>query len=133
MNENELGKIIVDCVFKVHTTLGPGLLESVYEIALAHELTKRSLTAERQCAVPITYDDTTFDQGFRADIIVNDLAIIEIKSIEKVNPVHKKQLLTYLKLTNKRLGFLINFNSALIKNGITRVANGVEDWTSQKS
>jgi len=122
--ENEIAREIVDASFHVHSALGPGLLESVYEAILARELTKRGLSVVRQKPVPIHYDDLSFDEGFRADLIVNDLVIIELKSIEQVAPVHKKQLLTYLRLTNKRLGLLINFGSALIKDGIHRIANG---------
>ena len=128
MNENELGKIIVDCAYQVHTILGPGLLESVYEIALAHELKQRGLMVERQVAILITYDNLKFDEGFRADILVEGLVIIELKSVQHVPPVHKKQLLTYLRLADKRLGFLMNFGSRLIKYGISRVTNGAEDW-----
>jgi GxxExxY protein len=98
-------------------------LESVYEAALNHELTKRGLKIEKQKMVPVEYDGLTFDQGFRADIIVEDLVIIELKSVEAVAPVHKKQLLTYLRLSDKKLGLLINFGAALIKDGIFRVAN----------
>lgn len=128
MNENEVGKCIVDCAFQVHTQLGPGLLSSVYEIALAHEIRGRDLFAERQVGIPIAYDGLRFDIGFRADIIVEDLVILELKSVEAVRDVHKKQLLTYLRLADKRLGYLINFGGNLIKDGISRVANGVEDW-----
>jgi len=128
MTENELGKLIVDCAYQVHTRLGPGLLESVYEVVLAHELKKRGRRVERQVPVPIVYDNLRFEEGYRADIIVDDLVIIELKSIEKVSPVHKKQLLTYLRLADKRLGFVINFGAELIKDGISRIANGVEDW-----
>lgn len=128
MNENEIATIIVDAAFIVHKTLGPGLLESVYEGALAHELTKRGLKVVRQLAIPVIYDGVTFDEGFRADLIVNDLVIIELKSVENVHPVHKKQLMTYLRLSDKRLGFLINFGATLLKDGISRIANGVDDW-----
>jgi len=127
MTENEIAKIIVDVAYKVHVSLGPGLLESVYESAMAHDLHKRGLDARRQVPVPVIYDDIFLDEGFRADLIVNDLVIVELKSVEEVHPVHFKQLLTYLKLSNKRLGLLINFNVALIKNGITRVVNGLPD------
>lgn len=132
MNENELGKVIVDCAYQVHTKLGPGLLESVYEVALAHELKKRGLHVERQLPIPIVYDDLQFDEGFRADVIVENLVIIELKSVEAVHPVHKKQLLTYLRLADKRLGYLINFGAELIKGGISRIANGVEDWGTRR-
>ena len=118
-----LGKEIVDAAYKVHIELGPGLLESVYEVSLAYELAKRGLNVMRQVPMKIKYEDVIFDEGFRADMIINDYVIIELKSVEKVHPVHKKQLLTYLKLADKRLGFLINFGEVLIKNGITRVVN----------
>ncbi len=131
MTENDLGKIIMDCAYQVHTKLGPGLLESVYEVVLAHELRKRGLQVERQVAVPIVYDELKFDEGFRADIIVEQLVILELKSVEDVHPVHKKQLLTYLRLADKRLGYLINFGAELIKDGISRIANGVEDWARE--
>ena len=130
MTENEIGKIVVDCAFQVHTKLGPGLLESVYEIALAHELKKRGLAVERQVSIPVVYDGISFDEGFRADIVVAGLVILELKSVEEVHRVHKKQLLTYLRLAEKRLGYLINFGAELIRDGITRVSNGAEDWKS---
>ena len=123
MHENDLAKIIVHCAFKVHSHLGPGLLESVYESALAHELQAQGLEVRRQVPIPISYDNLIFDEGFRADIIVDDLVIVEIKSIEEFARVHFKQLLTYLRLSNKRLGLLINFNEALFKNGVRRVVN----------
>jgi GxxExxY protein len=125
MNENEIAKEIVDAAYKIHTTLGPGLLESVYETVLAYELEKRSLSVVRQQPIPVVYEKVRLEEGFRADIIVNNKVIIEIKSVEMIAPVHKKQLLTYLRLTNKQLGLLINFGSALIKDGITRIANGL--------
>ena len=132
MNENEIATIIVDAAFTVHTALGPGLLESVYEGALAHELTKHGLNVVRQLSIPVVYDGVTFDEGFRADLVVNNLVIIELKSVETVHPVHKKQLTTYLRLAGKKLGFLINFGSPLLKDGITRVANGVDDWGDRR-
>lgn len=107
MTENEIGKIIVDAAYHVHKKLGPGLLESVYETVLAYELEKRRLRIKRQVPVAIVYDNLKFDEGFRGDIIVEDKVIIELKSVEKVNPVHNKQLLTYLRLTDKKLGLLI--------------------------
>ena len=125
MTENEIAKEVVDAAFKVHTTLGPGLLESVYEIVLAHELTQRGLAAMRQVPIPVQYDSIVFDEGFRADIIVENKVILELKSVEKVAIVHKKQLLTYLRLADKRLGLLINFGEELIKTGISRVVNGL--------
>ena len=125
MTENEIAKIIVDAAFHVHKRLGPGLLESVYEVVLAHELTKRGLKVNRQVPVAIVYDDIKFDEGFRADLIVEEKIIVELKSVEKVIPVHKKQLLTYLRLADKRLGLLINFGSELIRDGVSRVANNL--------
>jgi GxxExxY protein len=127
MSENELGKIIVDCGFNIHKKLGPGLLETVYEVVLEHELNSRGLKTSRQVSIPITYDKIKFTEGFRADLIVEDMVILELKSIEQIHPVHKKQLLTYLRLANKRLGYLINFGSVLFKDGITRLVNGAED------
>jgi len=127
VTENEIANQIVDAAFRIHTALGPGLLETVYEVVLMHELRKRGLSAERQVAVPIVYDGIRFEEGFRADLIVNQGVIVELKSIEKVAPVHKKQLLTYLRLTDKRLGLLINFGEELLKDGISRVVNGLEE------
>ena len=127
MTENEVAKEIVDAAFRIHASLGPGLLESVYEVVLAYELEKRSLRVVRQQPVPISYQGTRIEMGFRADLIVEDLVIVEIKSVEAVALVHKKQLLTHLRLAGKRLGLLINFNVALIKEGITRIANGMPD------
>ena len=125
MTENELSKIIVDLCFKIHKTLGPGLLESVYEEVLVFELRKLGLTLLRQAGIPVVYENITLEIGFKADLIVENKVILELKSVETVLPVHKKQLLTYLKLTNMKLGLLINFNENLIKNGIIRVANGI--------
>jgi GxxExxY protein len=127
MDENTLAKIVVDATFQIHTKLGPGLLESVYEKILAHELLKRNLKIERQKAVPIIYDGVQFNEAFRADLVVDSKIIIELKSIEEVSKVHKKQLLTYLKLTNMKLGLLINFGAVLIKDGIFRVVNGLKE------
>ena len=127
MTENELAKIIVDCAYKVHTTLGPGLLESVYEAALAFELGKRGLRAEGQKPLPVVYENVGLEEGFRADLVVSDLVIVELKSVEAVAPVHKKHLLTYLRLSYKRLGLLINFGEARIKNGISMVVNGLPE------
>lgn len=127
MTENEISRQIVDAAFQIHTRLGPGLLESVYEVLMAHELRKRGLRVERQVPVRIVYDGITFEEGFRADLIVEDLVIVELKSVEKTLPVHGKQLLTYLRLTDKRLGLLVNFGEALIKHGIERVVNGLPD------
>jgi len=127
VTENEAAKQIVDAAFQVHTSLGPGLLESVYEVVLAYELEQRGLQVVRQQAIPVVYHDTGIEMGFRADLIVEDKVIVEIKSVEAIAPVHKKQLLTHLRLADKRLGLLINFNVALIKDGITRIANGMPD------
>lgn len=125
--ENDVAKEIVDAAFHVHVTLGPGLSESVYEVALSHELDKRRLRVERQKPVQIQYDGLSFDEGFRADMIVENSVIVELKSVENVLPVHKKQLLTYLRLTDRKLSLLINFGAALIKDGIFRVVNGLEE------
>lgn len=125
MHENEIAKIAVDAAFKIHTTLGPGLLESVYESIMAHELERRGLVITIQQAIPVVYEDVKLDLGFRADIIINKKLIIELKSVEAIAPVHAKQLRTYLRLTDLRLGLLINFNVDLIKHGITRVVNGL--------
>ncbi len=134
MNENAIAKRIVDAAYHVHTSLGPGLLESVYETVLAHELKKRGLAFERQKPVCIEYDGLMFEEGFRADLIVGDSVIVELKSVEHIAPVHKKQLLTYLRLADMRLGLLINFGAALIKDGITRVVNRLpeEDLTPRR-
>ncbi len=123
MTENEIATQIVDAAYKIHTTLGPGLFESVYETVLAHELGKRGLEFTRQQGIPVNYDAVHMDLGFRADLIVENKVIVEIKSIEAIAPVHKKQLLTYLRLADKRLGLLINFDTELIKDGISRVVN----------
>ncbi|MGA9177311.1 MAG: GxxExxY protein [Desulfobacterales bacterium] len=125
MTENEIAKEIVDAAFQIHKRLGPGLLESVYEVILAHVLRKRGLRVKRQVPVAIVYDDIKFDVGFRADLIIEDKVIVELKSVENVIPVHKKQLLTYLRLADKRLGLLINFGAELIRDGISRVVNGL--------
>jgi len=125
MHENEISGIIVDCCLHVHKTLGPGLLESVYEEVLSYELIRRNLKVQRQVGIPVLYDEIKMELGFRADIIVEDKVIIEIKSVEAIAPVHQKQLLTYLRIANKKLGLLVNFNEALIKDGITRIVNNL--------
>ena len=127
MTENELSRQIVDAAYRIHTTLGPGLLESVYVLTLAWELEQRGLRVVRQSEVPVVYQGTRIEAGFRADLIVDDQVIVEVKSVETLAPVHKKQLLTYLRLANKRLGLLLNFNVVLIKNGITRIVNGLQE------
>ncbi|HQL69245.1 MAG TPA: GxxExxY protein [Bacteroidales bacterium] len=125
MRENELAKIIVDCCYHIHTILGPGLLESVYEEVLCYELTQHKLHYTRQQGMPVQYGDVKLDIGFRADIIVENKLIIEIKSVESLTPVHKKQLLTYLKITDIKLGLLVNFNESIIKSGIHRIVNNL--------
>ena len=127
MTENEVAKQIVDAAYGIHTGLGPGLLESVYEAVLAYELERRGLRAVRQQSIPVVYRETRIEVGFRADLIVEDQVIVEVKSVDSVAPVHKKQLLTHLRLSGKRLGLLINFNVVLIKDGITRIVNGLPD------
>jgi GxxExxY protein len=127
MKENDIGTIIVDCALELHRNLGPGLLETVYEVTLARSLERRGLVVQRQVAVPIEYQGETFSEGFRADLIVGDLVIVELKSIERVTPAHKKQLLTYLRLTGLKLGYLLNFGEALMRDGITRTINGSID------
>ena len=123
MRENVIAREIVDAAFRIHTKLGPGLLESVYEATLAFELGRRGFDVIHQHPIPLVYEDVRLDIGFRADLIVDRLVIVEIKSVEGLAPVHKKQLLTYLKVADKRLGLLVNFNEELIKNGIVRVVN----------
>ena len=124
MTENEIGRIIVDCAVRLHKELGPGLLESVYEVLLAHLLESEGLKVKRQVPIPIEFHGTKFDEGFRADIIVNDKVIVELKSVESASKVHKKQVLTYLKLTGFKLGYLLNFGEAFMKDGISRILNG---------
>jgi GxxExxY protein len=127
MTENEIGRVIVDSALTVHREIGPGLLETVYEVIMAHELTKRRLSVRRQVPISIEYRGVKFDEAFRADIVVEDKVIIELKSVEQVSQAHKKQLQTYLRLTRCKLGFLLNFGEALIKRGITRAVNGLPD------
>ncbi len=127
LKENKIAKLVVDAAYHVHTKLGPGLLESVYEVVLAYEIEKRRLAIERQVSVAIQYHELVFDEGFRADLVVEDSVILELKSVESVAPVHKKQLLTYLRLADKRLGLLLNFGAPLIKNGIFRIVNKLEE------
>ena len=123
MTENEIATAVVDAAFKIHTTLGPGLFESVYEAALEFELQKRGFRVVHQIGLPVNYEQVRLELGFRVDLIVDRKVIVEIKSVEVLAPVHKKQLLTYLRLTDLRLGLLINFNVELIKYGIHRVVN----------
>jgi GxxExxY protein len=125
MNENEISEVILDCCFKIHRTLGPGLFESVYEQILAYELSAKNLNFERQKAIPLKYGEITFEIGFRIDFFIENIVILELKSVESILPIHKKQLLTYLKITKCKLGFVINFNSTLLKNGIIRIVNNL--------
>ena len=127
MDENQIGRIVVDTAIAVHRGIGPGLLETVYEAVLAKELRERGLTVERQIPIPIEYGGFRFDEGFRADIVVEGKVILELKSIEAINNAHKKQLLTYLKLTGMKLGYLLNFGEALMKDGIIRIVNGLAE------
>jgi len=127
MNENAIGKEVVDAAVKVHRDLGPGLLETVYEVVLARELEGRGLRVERQVPVPIHYLDLRFEEGFRADIIVEDKLILELKSVEQISKVHPKQVFTYLKLKGLKLGFLLNFGANLMKDGIKRIVNGLPE------
>jgi|SRR5215469_4357555 len=127
LTENEVAKQIVDAAYQIHTSLGPGLLESAYEAVLGYELEKRGLHIIRQQAIPIIYQGVRIETGFRADLVVEEKVIVEIKTVETILPIHKKQLLTHLRLAEKHLGLLINFNVMLIKDGITRIANGLRD------
>lgn len=123
MTENQIAAVIVDAALKIHRRLGPGLLESVYQATLSFELLKRGLSVDQQLAVPIYYEGIKLEPGFRADLVVGNRVVVEIKSVEALAPVHRKQLETYLRLMDKRLGLLINFNVELMKHGIQRVVN----------
>jgi GxxExxY protein len=127
--ENQLSKIILDAAFRVHTKTGPGLLETVYEVLLAHELRKQGLQVQRQAPIPIRYDELVFDEGFRADLLVEDKVVVELKSVEQLIRVHSKQVLTQLRLSERRLGLLINFGEVHLKNGIKRIVNGLPEET----
>jgi GxxExxY protein len=127
MDENEIGAVIVDTAYNLHKSLGSGLLESVYEIILAKLLSKKGLSVQRQVSIPIEYEEEHFDEGFRVDLFIEGKVIIELKSVEKIANAHKKQLLTYLKLTNTKLGFILNFGAELMKDGIVRIINGILD------
>ena len=124
MHENEIGTIIVDMAVNLHRDLGPGLLERVYEIVLAERLRNKGLLVLRQVPISIEFDGLVFDEGFRADLIVEHKVIIELKSVEAIHPAHKKQVLTYLRLTGLKLGYLLNFGASVMKNGISRTING---------
>jgi GxxExxY protein len=119
--EDKIAKVIVNSAFIVHKALGPGLLESIYEVCFCHELTKQGLSVRRQVVLPIIYDNIRFDEGLRLDVLVEELIICELKAVEELNPVFMAQLMSHLKLAGKRIGFLINFNVPLIKSGIKRV------------
>ncbi len=125
MNENNIASIIVDCAYQIHIKTGPGMFESVYECILEEYLKKRGLKVERQVKMPVQFENVILDRAFVADMIVNDMVIVELKSKNKLTEVDKKQLLTYLKLTGYKLGLLINFGDALIKDGVRRVINGI--------
>ncbi len=125
MNENEISKIVVDAAFTVHTRVGPGLLESAYEAILSYELRKRGLHVATQVKLPVRYDEIEVKDAFWMDLLVEDLVVVELKSVDEIHPVHKKQLLTYLKFSGRKLGLLINFGAPLIKDGIARVVNGL--------
>ena len=127
MTHNEISGIIVDAAMGIHRQLGPGLLESVYQAVMAHELGKRGLRVQEQVPIPLEWEGVRLEVGFRADLIVEEAVIVELKSVDAVQPVHKKQLLTYLRVADKRLGLLINFGQGLLKDGICRVVNGLED------
>jgi GxxExxY protein len=124
VNENEVGRIVVDCAVQLHRELGPGLLEIVYEVLLEHQIRETGLYVERQVQIPIEFHGIRFDEGFRADMIVERKVILELKSVENISKAHKKQVLTYLKLTGLKLGYLLNFGQALMKDGIYRIVNG---------
>ncbi len=127
MSENEIAKIVVDAAIAVHKELGPGLLESVYETILAYELERRGVRVSRQMPISILYKEMTFDAAFRADLLLEGKVIVELKSVEQITEAHKKQLQTYLRLSGCKLGLLLNFGEALMKRGILRVVNGLED------
>lgn len=125
MELNRVGDIILDGAFKVHSQLGPGLLESAYQACLLHELQSRDLVVKREVPVPIAYDGLKLDVGFRVDLLVNDKVVVELKAVDKLLPIHMAQVLTYLKLTGCRLGYLLNFNVVHLRDGIKRVVNGL--------
>ena len=127
MTENEIGTICITTAIEVHRELGPGLLESVYEIVLAYELGQRGLPVERQVPISISYKGMVFDEAFRADLLVADKVIVELKSVEQISKAHRKQIQTYLRLTGLKLGYLFNFGAALMKEGIVRAVNGLEE------
>jgi GxxExxY protein len=125
LKEEEIGRLVVPAAMKVHSAMGPGLLEAVYESCIAHELTKQRLKVERQVALPIEYGGMKMDAGYRLDLLINDSVIIELKAVEKLLPIHMAQLLTHLKLGGYKLGFLLNFNVVHMRDGVKRVVNGL--------
>jgi len=127
MQLNPMSRVVLDCAFTVHTALGPGLLESTYEVCLLHELRKNGLRAQSQVMLPVVYDGVTIDAGYRLDILVEDAIILELKAVEKILPVHEAQLLSYLKLSQRQLGFLLNFNVRHLKDGIKRMVNQYQE------
>jgi GxxExxY protein len=127
MRENKIGTKIIEAAIAVHRELGPGLLETVYEIVLCRELNEAGLKVERQVPVPILYKGVKFEEGFRADLIVEKMVLLELKSVEQIMPAHRKQVQTYLRLTGIKLGYLLNFGEAVLKSGITRCVNGLEE------
>jgi len=127
MTENEIAKIVADTAFRIHTTLGPGLLESVYQKVMTYELREANLTVAEELPIPVVWKGLQLEVGFRADLLINEKLIVELKSVERIAPVHKKVLLTYLRLADCRLGLLVNFGENLIKDGSSRVVNGLED------
>lgn len=127
MTEDEIGRLVVDAAVRVHRELGPGLLETVYEVVLAYELRRKGVRVERQVPIPVEYGTIRFDEGFRADLIVENKVVVELKCVERLNNAHRKQLLTYLRLADKRLGYLLNFGEALMKQGIVRTVNRLHE------
>ena len=125
MRENEIGKVLLECAFRVHSALGPGLLESAYEACLVHELTKARLEVSRQVPFPVLYDGVELHAGYRLDLLIEDKVIVELKVVEKFLPLHVAQLLGYLKLSNRKLGYLLNFNTVHMRTGVKRVVNGL--------
>jgi GxxExxY protein len=125
LSEDEIGTIVIDSAIEVHRHLGPGLLETVYEVALAHELARRGVAVQRQVPIAILYKGIAFDEAFRADIVVANKVIVELKSVEEITKAHRKQILTYLRLTGMKLGYLLNFGAALMREGIVRAVNGL--------
>ena len=132
IKENEIGTKLLEAAIQIHRELGPGLLEAVYEVILARELSDRGLRVQRQVPVPIVFKGIRFDEGFRADIIIENKVLLELKSIERIVPAHKKQVQTYLRLTGLKLGYLLNFGEAVLKSGITRCVNGLEEYNPQR-